>query len=163
MSEFSHILHDLRTQHGLTQKELAEQLGVSYSTISMYERGHRQPDLEMLAKLAAFFGVSVDSFFGRETGETETPATEETPANTALRQFAQQKNISFKEALRWFTEGDCAAVMQLRDPDGLATAPPILPSPKTEPLTLSPHERELILAYRQRPDVRPFVDKLLDI
>ena len=163
MSEFSHILHDLRTQHGLTQKELAGQLGVSYSTISMYERGHRQPDLEMLAKLAAFFGVSVDSFFGRETGETETPATEEYPANAALRQFARQKRISYEQLLRWFAEGECATVMRLRDPDGLVTAPPVPPPPKTETLTLSPHEHEVIRAYRQRPDVRPFVDKLLDV
>lgn len=157
MAEFSHILHDLRTRQGLTQKELAVQLGVSYSTISMYERGRRQPDLDMLAKLAAFFGVSVDSFFGNSPAETESPL------HTALRQFAQQKHIPFAEALRWATEGDTSSVMRLCDPDGLATPPlvPTLTPLESQPLT--PHEQAVLQAYRQRPDVRPFVDKLLDV
>lgn len=53
-------LRALRTQSGLTMKELGAKIGVAESTISQYETGKRQPDYEILLRLGEFFGVSVD-------------------------------------------------------------------------------------------------------
>ena len=66
MSGFSERLAALRRQRKLTQAELASQLGISKSAVSMYERGNREPELDLLQAMADFFGVSVSSLLGRE-------------------------------------------------------------------------------------------------
>lgn len=62
---FSQRLKMLRQKANLTQKELAEKLGVSRGTIGMYEIGQRDPDTETLQKLSDIFGVSVDYLLGK--------------------------------------------------------------------------------------------------
>lgn len=63
-------LAELRKAAGLTQKELAEALGLSQSTIAMYETGERKPLYENHKKIAEFFGLNLgDIFFGRHTHE----------------------------------------------------------------------------------------------
>ena len=66
MSGFSEKLSALRRQRGLTQAELAARLGISKSAVSMYERGNREPELELLERMADLFEVSVSSLLGRE-------------------------------------------------------------------------------------------------
>lgn len=58
--DFGDKLKDLRQQAGLTQKQLAERLGVTKSVISFYERSERTPSPDVLRKLAAVFHVSTD-------------------------------------------------------------------------------------------------------
>lgn len=60
MSEFHNVLKSLRQEDNLTQKELGKKLGLSGSAISMYERGEREPELEVLEIIADFFNVSID-------------------------------------------------------------------------------------------------------
>lgn len=62
---FSEVLFNLRKKHGLTQKELADKLGVAASTIGNYEQGTRTPDYETLEVIADFFNVPMDSLFGK--------------------------------------------------------------------------------------------------
>ena len=61
MGSFGNVLRRLRKQDGLTQTELGKALGLSYSTISMYERGEREPELEVLEIIADFSNVSIAS------------------------------------------------------------------------------------------------------
>lgn len=63
---FAVTLKMLRLARGLTQQELAKQLGLSPVTISGYELGLREPSIEMLERIADYFGVSVDYLLGRE-------------------------------------------------------------------------------------------------
>ena len=65
MSGFSEKLRALRRQRGMTQADVAEQLGISKSAISMYEQGNREPELELLERIADLFGVSVNVMLGR--------------------------------------------------------------------------------------------------
>lgn len=58
--DFGTKLKELRTQNGLTQKQLADQLGVTKSVVSFYERQERTPSPEVLRKMAAVFRVSTD-------------------------------------------------------------------------------------------------------
>lgn len=60
MSEFSKVLKNLRQEEKYTQRELGKLLGLSGSAISMYERGEREPELEVLELIADFFNVSLD-------------------------------------------------------------------------------------------------------
>jgi len=60
ISMFGDRLKILRTEKGLIQKELAELLKVSPSTVGMYERNQRDPDTETIRFLADYFDVSAD-------------------------------------------------------------------------------------------------------
>ena len=65
MTEFKDMLKLYRNQRGLSQSELAKKLGLSPSTISMYEVGKRQPDFETEEKIADYFNVSLNSLRGK--------------------------------------------------------------------------------------------------
>ena len=65
--DFGSKLKELRTQNGLTQKQLADQLGVTKSVVSFYERQERTPSPDILRKLAAVFHVSSDFLLGIDT------------------------------------------------------------------------------------------------
>lgn len=55
----------LRENKEIYQKELATYLEVSIGTISNYEKGIHEPDLETLCKLADYYEVSADYLLGR--------------------------------------------------------------------------------------------------
>ena len=57
-------LKELRTSNGYTQKEIADKLGINSVTYLHYEKSQRQPPLELLADIAAFYDVSVDYLLG---------------------------------------------------------------------------------------------------
>lgn len=65
MSNFRNVLRFLRKNNNLTQSDLANALGLKFSTISMYERGDRQPDFEIAEAIADYFNVSMDFLHGR--------------------------------------------------------------------------------------------------
>ena len=58
-------LKDLRNQKGLSQKEVAEYLGISQPAYANYERQAREADYDTLKKLSDYFNVSVDYLLGR--------------------------------------------------------------------------------------------------
>ena len=53
-------IRELRKQKNITMKELGKKIGVSESTISLYENGKHAPDNNMLIALADYFDVSID-------------------------------------------------------------------------------------------------------
>lgn len=66
---FGNVLRNLRNRSHMTQKELADVLGISESTVGMYERGHREPAFEMLETIADYFNVDMDFLTGRSDTE----------------------------------------------------------------------------------------------
>ena len=66
-------IRSLRIDNGYTQKQIAEQLGVSQNTYSQYEIGVLNYPIEALEKLADFYGVSVDYLLGRTNTKTPYP------------------------------------------------------------------------------------------
>lgn len=75
MGDFDNIFKRLRLAAGLTQLEMAERLGVSKSTISMYENGNREPDFDTLERIADYFNVDIDYLLGRTDKTTVLPET----------------------------------------------------------------------------------------
>ena len=71
----------LRTQMGLSQEELAEQLGVSRQSVSKWETGQSVPDLDKLIKLADLFGVTLDELV-RDTSEQGEGTSAQEPERT---------------------------------------------------------------------------------
>lgn len=64
MSTFQNTFKSLRISSGLTQQELGDRLSVSQSTITMWENGKRQPDIETLEEIADFFNVDMNYLIG---------------------------------------------------------------------------------------------------
>ena len=65
MSKLSDMIVYLRKRAGLSQQELADALGISRSTIGMYETGKREPDFETLEAIADFFNVDMNFLRGQ--------------------------------------------------------------------------------------------------
>lgn len=63
--DFGERLRILRQEKSFTLRELANELGISYSTLGKYERNERQPDFDTLERIANFFGVRIDWLLGR--------------------------------------------------------------------------------------------------
>lgn len=62
---FNIRLSSLRKEKKKTQQDLADYLGLSRPAYTAYERGNRQPDYDILQKIADYFDVSVDYLLGR--------------------------------------------------------------------------------------------------
>lgn len=70
-------LKELRGACHITQEKLAEHMGSSKSSISYYESGKREPDIDMLKQLAEYFHVTVDYLIGLSPLPTEELQQEE--------------------------------------------------------------------------------------
>ena len=57
-------LKQLREEMKLTQAELGRYFNITDASITHYEKGNRQPDAELIPKLAEFFSVSTDYLLG---------------------------------------------------------------------------------------------------
>lgn len=66
MPEFKDMLKYFRMRDKLSQAELARKLGLSASTVSMYEVGNREPDFETEEKIADFFNTDLNTLRGRD-------------------------------------------------------------------------------------------------
>ena len=71
MADFASMLKYLREREGLSQRDLAEKLNISKSTISMYEMGKRHPKFEDEEAIADFFNVDLNTLRGRRIYEDD--------------------------------------------------------------------------------------------
>jgi transcriptional regulator with XRE-family HTH domain len=72
---FAKRLVSLRKAAKLTQQQLADQLGITRGTLSMYEIGKREPDFATTQKIADFFDVSIDWLLGKDDVSTGSKQT----------------------------------------------------------------------------------------
>ncbi len=68
--DFGKRLKQLRSNAGLTQLQVAQQLGVTKSVISFYELQERSPSPDVLIKLSSIFHVSTDHLLGLDNRKT---------------------------------------------------------------------------------------------
>ena len=90
MSTFGERLKFLRKNRGLSQDSFAMKFGLTSSTIGMYEKGYREPNLEKLNQFADFFGVTIDYLVGR----TNNPNQE---YKAVTREFLDMLHLSDEE------------------------------------------------------------------
>ncbi len=76
-------IKQLSEKHGLTQKDLADFLGVTPKAISFYELGQRELSNNMLLVLSNKFGVSTDYLLGKEQSQ-DTADLKEILMNTEV-------------------------------------------------------------------------------
>ena len=63
MSRLKTRIHELRKEHKVQQKELAEAVGVRRETIVNLENGKYNPSLKLAMDIAHFFGKTVEDVF----------------------------------------------------------------------------------------------------
>ena len=66
-------LKELRESKGMNMREVARQLNIPYTTYVNYEKGTREPNSEMLIKIARLYGVTIDYVIGIEEPNEEIP------------------------------------------------------------------------------------------
>lgn len=66
----------LRKEHSMTQEQLAEALGVTFASVSKWERGVATPELNLIAEMSDLFGVSLDAIVGFEVQDGSVMALE---------------------------------------------------------------------------------------
>ena len=74
--EFHNKLYELRRQKGFSQEELANRLNVSRQTVSKWEVGESDPDMENLVAISELFGVSLDELVLNKATAGARAATE---------------------------------------------------------------------------------------
>ena len=79
VAKISRNIKKLRTAKNITQDDLARQLFVTRQTISGWENGRTQPDIDTLCRLSEIFGVSVEDLI---YGEKRFSSAEEQEAKS---------------------------------------------------------------------------------
>lgn len=70
---FANTLKKLRTEKGLSQRELSEQIYVTRTAITKWENGNRLPDAVMISRLAEVLGVDVNTLLSAASESDECP------------------------------------------------------------------------------------------
>ena len=99
---FGRKLKELRLENNINQAELGKIIGISPSTVGMYERNQRFPDKDILNKIADYFEVSIDYLFDRtnfKNGNIEhiNPNPNESLFANRLRQERERLGLMQKE------------------------------------------------------------------
>ena len=88
----SEKLQNLRRAAGLSQEQLAEQLGVTRQAVSKWETGEGKPDIDNLLPLARLLGTTVDYLLddGADEPRTETPPHTQPQSQSVGRELWEQ-------------------------------------------------------------------------
>lgn len=76
MNKFGLRLRELRLINGFSQAALAKKIGVSKSSVNMYERNEREPGFETLEAIADTFNVDLDYLLGKSDVKNRYPITD---------------------------------------------------------------------------------------
>ena len=90
------FLKELRNEKGITQEQLAEELGVSNRTVSRWETGFNMPDISVLIEIADYFDVSIPEIIN---GERKSEMNEEVKEMaTSIATYAEEeRNVLLKK------------------------------------------------------------------
>ena len=77
MMQFGDILSNLLEDRDLSQKQFAHALNLAPSTVSNYVQNTRQPDFEILCRIAKYFNVSTDYLLDHRSGNEHSPLESE--------------------------------------------------------------------------------------
>lgn len=94
------FLKELRKEKGLTQEQLAENLGVTNRSVSRWENGVNMPDFDLVIELANHFEVSIEEFLN---GERRNDMIEKKEEDTLLKvaDYTNEEKIRVTRRLNW--------------------------------------------------------------
>jgi len=97
-SKMAQFISELRKEKKLTQKELAEQLGVTDKAVSKWERGLSCPDISLLSKLSHILGVTTSELLNGEKAEPSAPEVDAMVEATLQYADTATKSVIAKNA-----------------------------------------------------------------
>ena len=89
---FALRLKELREKTGLSQKAFAIKLGVSQSTVAMWESQRREPNFKKIEEIAKFFNTTTDYLLGR-TDEPGTKSLDEQLKGIDFALYGETKDL----------------------------------------------------------------------
>ena len=89
----------LRKERSMTQEQLAEALGVTFASVSKWERGVATPELNLIAEMADLFGVSLDAIVGFEVLNGGVAAIEDRIHNLQRQKKYDEAVLEAEKAL----------------------------------------------------------------
>ena len=116
MNKIGSRLRELRKKKGVSQEDLAKLLGVTKSTISKYELGHRAMSIDQLKKVLDFFGIE----YGLFLSDLDDPKYEEW-TNYVLDNFWDEI-FQKKKATKSDSQTKLLSAFFQLNPDGQAKA-----------------------------------------
>lgn len=115
-NKFKANLKAIRKEKNLTQRQIAEQLGVVESCYANWEQGRTEPDISTLRRLSLIFGVSIDYLLGLEddfgvkvasADNAGSPTTaEERKLLADYRALPEELRALVREQMALFTKAD---------------------------------------------------------
>ena len=94
------FLQQLRKEKGLTQEQLAEEIGVARRTVSRWETGSNMPDLDILIELADYYAVDLREILnGERKSENMNPETKETVLQVA--DYSNEEKARLLRRMHW--------------------------------------------------------------
>ncbi len=162
-------IRNFRKKNDLTQEALADRLGVTYQSVSRWEKGSTYPDLELLPAISEILGISVDELLGMPAIEKEKKAKE---AFDELRRECMKKDydadhivevirdirrnyMNTDEAWRPWTEGNDRA---FRDPKILPEVR-LMAEAYLEMHPMNPHAIQTMAVIEDEEHLQSFLDK----
>ena len=98
--EFYEELKAARIKAGLTQQQIADEIGITKSTYCGYETAKRNPDPQRIKQLAKVLHISADTLL--DTGIEKEKAPASTEAET--REITREMSIELLKALGWLDQ-----------------------------------------------------------
>ena len=100
---FGYRLASLRSEKGLTGKQLGELVGANKSIVAQWESGRNYPNNEKLIKLADIFGVTIDYLMGRtDSKQSINVLTAKGEEVVDLSNFTQEQQDLIKSLIKQF-------------------------------------------------------------
>lgn len=94
------FLQELRKEKGLTQEQLADQLGVARRTVSRWETGNNMPDLDILVELADLYSVDLREILsGERKNEQMNEELKETVLHVA--DYTSEEKARLLKRMHW--------------------------------------------------------------
>ena len=94
-------LLQLRQEHHYTQKQLGDKLNITHQAYSYYETGHRDPNIDMLTKLSALYGFSIEQLL--------------TVPCSIKNSFAKESANTYHTDTIYLTEEEAELLIRLRE------------------------------------------------
>lgn len=94
------FLQELRKEHGLTQEQLAEQMGVARRTVSRWETGSNMPDMDILIDLSDLYSVDLREIL---SGERKSERMDQELKETVLQvaDYSNEEKARLLRRMHW--------------------------------------------------------------
>ena len=132
MSLISENIKFLRKKKGMTQEDLASELGIKRSLIGAYEEGRADPRIENLTKIATLFGIAIDRLITSDLTVTDEKFSQASADTSSLRILSITVDSDSKENIHLVPQKAAAGYMNgYADPEFVSELPkfqlPMLP------------------------------------